>query len=455
MSNTAQMLENSISNLCRQFIPVYTDLVMNVVRTPMSDDDINSMVLLAQSQYFLSVFNKLESGFSDTIKGRIGYALNYPSSIGLPPVMKLDYLEDHGISAGTIFAVLYYAIEGTAARAQVLIETMSRLDNLQIQLMDGVWKDIMKSVQSTRKNNTSTKQTSSQQEQKPKETFLDKVKAVYNSLNRDSAANIFPGGVAQLSRVIKSLAYILNIDVEKCTVEKLSKLIDLYSFIELRQSVKGVMNQRIVTDLCQHFKTLINDDEAATKVIAFWTLHSNDKMFELSSDSDIQIWNTTVQYINTEIDIIKKNTEKANHISPDNDLGNIATKPLYSNSKEATEEYLEHLVASDGRKLKYKHIGDTSAVGILGKVDIYAMSTIDGNAYGTLYINQHSEYIPNFAPYNYRYIVDPSHYEEPMHEQKKDCITSPEIQYCRRCGNKIHPGSVYCNKCGTKIKIGD
>ena len=190
----------------------------------------------------------------------------------------------------------------------------------------------------------------------------------------------------------------------------------------------------------------------ALGAIAFWNLYQDDNKFELSNSQNISTWEKETSDLKQEADIIKKNTVKASKIVPDSDLGKITTKPLYVSGEESAEEYLSHLFTRDGKKLRWKYNGDSVAIGVLGKVRIYSLETLDGQHYGTLYININSDYSLDYAPSDYIYISDPDNYTEPKEEKVVRTSQKDGVRYCRKCGNKLIPGSLYCNKCGTKVQ---
>ena len=147
MSDPAQLVETTIYDMCNKLLPAYKDMVVDIVQSPMSDEDLQKTVIFAKKQYYMGIFNLLEQSFTEEMKPRIAYALNNPRYLGLPSYMSLSYFGANGMTAGTLFAIIYFSLVGAPAKTNDLIRRMYDLDRKQNDLMESVWSDVISSTQ--------------------------------------------------------------------------------------------------------------------------------------------------------------------------------------------------------------------------------------------------------------------------------------------------------------------
>jgi hypothetical protein len=382
---------------CRQGLPAYRRQARALIRKPASREEIKTAVLNIQRAYYNAVFRAVMGGFPNEVRSRVSNALKDPVYLGLPADRTPSYHEERGVSAGEIFAAVSFALEGGLNGPAPDPDVMTRLDETQWALMDGVWKDLLKGPE----------------KKDGKAAYMDRLEKAFRSISKPGKEAVFPGGFEESVRVAEALAYILNVDLNACRPDDVGKLLDIFITADPRITGSVLNDLRLRDELKLRYRTLIRTNDLSAGVLAYCGLHRKDRSYSLRTPEEKARWEAAAAALKTDFDIIKRNTIRAYKIQPDNDLGRIATKPLYTSGRESAAEYVNHLASDDSRRLRWVLSGETSAIGILGKEEIYSAFTLDGAYYGVLYINPNSEFPLDYAPSGYRYMADPSVYVDP------------------------------------------
>lgn len=230
-----------------------------------------------------------------------------------------------------------------------------------------------------------------------------KVALAYKCYKQEMVGMVFPGGKEQASRIIKSLAVILGIDLSALKPIDYYNVLTIYSGVLIRRVVTKSSDEHIIVSLQVNHKQYIKNEMLAQQVLAYCTINMKNNSFALESAEDINALNMFDNILTQNRETSRLNEEAQNDNLDDEEYGLVPNKPIYTTGVGGSEKYLRSLMTSDGKAIIWDRRGSMSVDGINGMIDIYDISFVDGRRYKTIYINMYGTSISQKAPNGFKF----------------------------------------------------
>ena len=98
----------------------------------------------------------------------------------------------------------------------------------------------------------------------------EKLDVVYRAFKPEAVDMVFPGGKQQASRIVCSLAKILNINLASCDAKEYFNILSLFTDVQIRHMALQCTDSHIMTSLQVKHSDLVKDKETARKVLLFF-----------------------------------------------------------------------------------------------------------------------------------------------------------------------------------------
>ena len=217
-------------------------------------------------------------------------------------------------------------------------------------------------------------------------SHAEKVNAAYRCFKPEMVDSIFPNGVKQVDLIIKSLAIIYGLNIDKCDSKTYYEILRTYSDIMIRKIVTGMEENNIMSSLQVNHPDLVKTKDMASKAVVYTLFNINNPEFVISDNEDISLLMMS-NYFSEKTQSIKDNsTIEREHLN-DPDYGLVAEKPIFTMGIKESEQYLNSLKTEQGELLTWNRLGSTSAKGISGSIDIYQTKLTSGKPYKTIYVS--------------------------------------------------------------------
>lgn len=230
-----------------------------------------------------------------------------------------------------------------------------------------------------------------------------KVGLAYKCYKPEMVGMVFPGGKEQASRIIKSLAVILGIDLSALKPIDYYNVLTIYSGVLIRRVVTKSTDEHIIVSLQANHKQYIKNEMLAQQVLAYCTINMKNNSFALESAEDINALNMFDNILTQNRETSRLNEEAQKENLDDDEYGLVPHKPIYTTGVGGSEKYLRSLMTSDGKAIIWDRRGSMSVDGVNGMIDIYDISYVDGKRYKTIYINMYGTSISQKAPNGFRF----------------------------------------------------
>ena len=230
-----------------------------------------------------------------------------------------------------------------------------------------------------------------------------KVGLAYKCYKPEMVDMVFPGGKEQASRIIKSLAVILGIDLSALKPIDYYNVLTIYSGVLIRRVVTKSTDEHIIVSLQVNHKQYIKNEMLAQQVLAYCTINMKNNSFALESAEDINALNMFDNILTQNRETSRLNEDAQNDNLDDEEYGLVPNKPIYTTGVGGSEKYLRSLMTSDGKAIIWDRRGSMSVNGINGMIDIYDISFVDGRRYKTIYINMYGTSISQKAPNGFKF----------------------------------------------------
>lgn len=220
-------------------------------------------------------------------------------------------------------------------------------------------------------------------------SFNSQFEKAYAKLNKNMIGHLFPGGKQQAKLAMSSLKRIFRRDI-KC-----GDLLNVYINIFTRMCM-SMAPHMIKISLLIKFPELFSND-IAYKAIGYVTLNMQNNTFGLSENEDMSLVNSIADDYEKTESIIKSNSDKVDSGVNFDDYGFAPTNPIYVGWLNGSREYLNKLKPLAGGNCTWKRICSTSEDCINGMIDVYEISSVNGNTC-KLYINMYADKTSTSAP---------------------------------------------------------
>ena len=229
-----------------------------------------------------------------------------------------------------------------------------------------------------------------------------KVALAYQCYKSEMVGMVFPGGKEQASKIIKSLAIILDIDLSVLKPIDYYNILTIYSGVFIRQTVTNSSDDNIKVGLQLKHEQYIKNEMLAQQVLAYCIINMKNNSFALESVEDIKTLNTFSHILSQNQAIARSNEDVQSQNLDDEEYGLVPQKPIYTTGVDGSEKYLNSLVTSDGKVVTWRRAGSTSIEGVTGTIDFY-VSYVDGRRYKNVFINMYGTSISQKAPIGFKF----------------------------------------------------
>ncbi len=199
---------------------------------------------------------------------------------------------------------------------------------------------------------------------------------------------IYPGGKAQVDRVIRSLGQIYGVDPVTCDMDEITDILSSYMGIYIRRML-GNGNSSIWTYLRVEHPKLIRDEQTAKRALAYVTINMKNNKFDLKSKPSMEALEYMVVGIDDGERMIRENAEAEKRNLDDPEYGLVPNKPIYTRGPTRSYAYVGSLKGPNGEPLTWKRTGSMHQAGINGMVDKYKTFFSSGEPYKTIYVNMY------------------------------------------------------------------
>ena len=232
-------------------------------------------------------------------------------------------------------------------------------------------------------------------------THYEKLNAAYNCYKQENVHLLFPGGRAQASNIIISLAKILGMNLENCNAIVYHDLLEIYTAVWVRTNITHSSDDHIIASLQIKHAIYITDSATAKKALALAMLSMKDPSFVLNDDAFFMM-DLVVDMIDHKEQTAKENEGMEDQFTDDPEYGLVPEKPIYTAGVRGSEEYLSELTTVLGDRLTWERRGSLEVDGVNGIVDIYDSMLQSGRSYKTLYLNMYSTSNSTKAPKGFK-----------------------------------------------------
>lgn len=119
-------------------------------------------------------------------------------------------------------------------------------------------------------------------------SFESKLAVALNHFNEKGQAMLFPSGPKQAEAILKSIAKLIEVDVDELSSEQFFEILQLYSDAFIRCMMPNASDEKVVNFLLTDHKRFIHSQEIGLKVIAYIALNMKNHLFALNVYSDFE-----------------------------------------------------------------------------------------------------------------------------------------------------------------------
>lgn len=232
-------------------------------------------------------------------------------------------------------------------------------------------------------------------------THYEKLNAAYSCYKQENVHLLFPGGRAQASNIIISLAKILDMNLENCNAIIYHDLLEIFTAVWVRANITHSSNDQIIASLQVNHAKYITDSTIARKVLALAMVSMKNPEFVLDDESQDTL-DLVAKIIDENQQTAKKNEGMEYRFVDDPEYGLVPEKPIYTAGARGSEEYLHELTTVLGDKLTWNRRRALQVKGVNGVVDEYESTLPSGRSYKTLYLNMYSTSNSTKAPKGFK-----------------------------------------------------
>lgn len=141
-----ELLIRTVKNACVSALPTYEERIKGFIAktetdSEMTDEEAEKIANECRHVYLSNTYEIIRVELAEKrplLLQKIGFAMISPSIIGLPEEIDTDYLLKNGMSAGVVYAFLYYAMTNKCIKTAKDFRSISMLNHYQTQLMNDV-----------------------------------------------------------------------------------------------------------------------------------------------------------------------------------------------------------------------------------------------------------------------------------------------------------------------------
>ena len=218
-------------------------------------------------------------------------------------------------------------------------------------------------------------------------THEEKVDLAYRCYKPEMVGMVFPGGKRQASRIICSIAKLVNKDLAAIDAKGYYDLLSIYCDVLIRRVVTHSTDDNIIASLQVKHEQNIKSKTVAQKVLAYCTINMNNNDFSLDDEGSMEALSLFDSILSQNEQIAQSNSEAQEENLDDPNYGLVPEKPVYVKGIEGSNNYLENLRTSLGEIVTWERQGSLAVNGINGMVDIYEIILPSGKLYKTIYLN--------------------------------------------------------------------
>lgn len=219
-------------------------------------------------------------------------------------------------------------------------------------------------------------------------THEEKVALAHRCYKPEMVNLFFPGKTKQVSNIIVSLAKIYGINLESLTAKGYYDILAAFSDVLIRRTITNSSDEHIVMSLQVKHGDYIKNADIAEKVLAYCKLNMNDNSFVLDSNDKMKLLENCSGSMTEDENLSVQNLENQEN-AEDEMYGLCMKKPIYANSHDDAEMFLNQLKSSLGEDLTWEQRETLDVEEIGGKVIVYNSSLPSGKSYKTIYVNEH------------------------------------------------------------------
>ena len=243
--------------------------------------------------------------------------------------------------------------------------------------------------------------------------FEKKVKEAFESYDGLAAKNVFIDGKKSARDIIESLAVIYGLNLDECDSYKYTQILNTYSDTVIRLRL-GNSYDSIAKSLRVNHSDLVDSQEIAEKVLGYVIFNLKNPEFKLDNETSIALVNASVG-MTDKVNIIDE-TKYLN----DPEYGLVPEKPIYTNGRDGSSQYLSSLCSIDGKPLQWNRRGSIYSEDNIGLVDIYDCYRESGDQYITIYINMYGNHNSTVIPKGFIHLSNVPVKEETSATVKKN-----------------------------------
>lgn len=239
------------------------------------------------------------------------------------------------------------------------------------------------------------------------EYFKDKegysiAKNIYVKSNPKTRDRIFYGGYNRAYKTLNALNEILPKDQKQSKEERFMLCYQIYLQVWIRKH--GAISPEFLKT--PHIKEMIAlrftfiEQEALNKMI--------DKAIDIiyQNEPEIKKRDVSAENFSLFLQAFQEKSAKSNEsiekkYIDDPDYGLVAGKPIFVKGIGDDRRYLDRLLTSEEKPIKYIRKCSIETIGITGPVDMYSILNDDGSEYGKIYLCVYGSTTPSSAPKGY------------------------------------------------------
>jgi hypothetical protein len=281
---------------------------------------------------------------------------------------------------------------------------------------------------------------------------------IYEELAADTRDKLYPGKAEYMTVIFSKLAPVFYAETQ--LDELMSEQIKFINSFHV-----NVFSRRIMTRMATGWSI----EDANTSIIRQYP--------HLSLDTVQQAINVSMEFLNKQFPQVENRDKELSQLATmrdqvtgleqnaksneavinlhinDPEYGLIPNKPIFTAGFPGERAYVDRLISSDGRSIKYQRVGSKEVDGLYGPVDIFRLCDSDGREttiYISLYANTTSEKAPagfelkrasNSQSANTR---QPPRFDKSK-TQKTASMMWEEQGLCKFCGGNV--GGFFVKKC--------
>ena len=226
----------------------------------------------------------------------------------------------------------------------------------------------------------------------------EKVSLALQSFRGDAVGMLFPDGEEQASKIVKSLALVLKIDLSTLDVDGYHQLLKMFTTVLFSKVLAKNTDEVAVGYLMEKFSSVLESKKEAVRVFLCCDMNLRNTSFEITSKDDLTALDMFAIMRFPQHEYAEANKDAHNFNLDDEEYGLVASKPVYTVGIPGSRAYLSHLRTTSGEPITWERLGSTAVGGVAGMIDVYNTFLPDGSPYKTVYINMYGTSISTTAP---------------------------------------------------------